>query len=166
MASYQHNQEPDDRYTRLMGPAIKMAYLVCGDHATAEDAAQDAYLRFNEKRQDQWSADQQRNYFHKCVLNQLRSNQRSASRRWFRQVRYTQQTPQSAQAPQDVVSRDPQLKAALQKLPERQRIVVVCTYYLDHSDKQIMDLTGWPLGSIKSARSRGLSALRKELADV
>ncbi|OLP71956.1 RNA polymerase, partial [Salmonella enterica subsp. enterica serovar Javiana] len=48
----------------------------------------------------------------------------------------------------------------LATLPEQQRKVVVLRYYNDLSERAVADLLGISVGSVKSAASRGLAALR------
>ena len=48
-------------------------------------------------------------------------------------------------------------------LPDQQRRVVVLRYYTDLSEQAVADLLDISLGSVKSAASRGLAALRTQL---
>ena len=52
------------------------------------------------------------------------------------------------------------LLAALNRLPTRQREVLVLRYYLDLSEAQIADALEISPGSVKTHASRGLAALR------
>ena len=58
------------------------------------------------------------------------------------------------------------LEAALAQLPPRQRAAVVLRYYQDLSEKQVAEVLGCPLGTARSHASRGVSRLRRILADV
>ncbi|MEO0598809.1 MAG: RNA polymerase sigma factor [Chloroflexota bacterium] len=55
---------------------------------------------------------------------------------------------------------------ALMRLPEHQRAVVVLYYYEDMSQKDISDLLGIPVGTVKSRLSIGLKRLREMLMKV
>ncbi|HUY66026.1 MAG TPA: RNA polymerase sigma factor [Acidimicrobiales bacterium] len=57
------------------------------------------------------------------------------------------------------------LRQALVKLPKRQRQVVAMRYFLDLSEQEIASALGCSTGSVKQHASRGLAALRRELAD-
>ncbi len=48
----------------------------------------------------------------------------------------------------------------LSRLPEQQRKVVVLRYYADQSEAAVAETLGISVGSVKSAASRGLAALR------
>jgi len=53
-----------------------------------------------------------------------------------------------------------QLVAAVNALPDRERQVLVCRYFLDLSEAETAQVLGWPLGSVKSRTSRALNRLR------
>lgn len=53
----------------------------------------------------------------------------------------------------------------LQRLPTKQRAVLVLRYYEDLSEREIANVMGCRPGTVKSLASRALEALRKELAD-
>jgi RNA polymerase sigma-70 factor, ECF subfamily len=54
--------------------------------------------------------------------------------------------------------------AAVNALPDRERQVVVCRYFLDLSEAETAQVLAWPLGSVKSRKSRALNRLRGLLA--
>lgn len=55
------------------------------------------------------------------------------------------------------------LVAAVNALPDRERQVVSCRYFLDLSEAETAQVLGWPLGSVKSRTSRALKRLRGQL---
>jgi len=52
------------------------------------------------------------------------------------------------------------LLAAVNALPDKERQVLVCRYFLDLSEAGTAQVLGWPLGSVKSRASRALNRLR------
>ncbi len=52
------------------------------------------------------------------------------------------------------------LIGAVNALPDRERQVLVCRYFLDLSEAETALVLGWPLGSVKSRTSRALKRLR------
>jgi len=56
--------------------------------------------------------------------------------------------------------------AALRRLPERQREVLVLRYYADLSEAEIADAIGISRGAVKSHASRGLAAVRTTLEQL
>jgi RNA polymerase sigma factor (sigma-70 family) len=55
------------------------------------------------------------------------------------------------------------VRAAIGRLPARQRAVVVLRYYEDLTDQQIASTLGLPVGSVKSSLHRAASILRQHL---
>jgi RNA polymerase sigma factor (sigma-70 family) len=53
---------------------------------------------------------------------------------------------------------------AVLRLPFRQRAVLALRYYADLPEGEIAALLGCRIGTVKSARHRALTALRKELS--
>jgi len=69
----------------------------------------------------------------------------------------------AADGPVDVVlaaERRAGLVAAVNALPDRERQVLVCRYFLDLSEAETAQVLEWPLGSVKSRTSRALNRLR------
>ena len=56
--------------------------------------------------------------------------------------------------------RHTRLVAAVNTLPDKERQVLVCRYFLDLSEAETAQVLGWPLGSVKSRASRALNRLR------
>lgn len=54
------------------------------------------------------------------------------------------------------------LVCRLSRLPAQQRKVVVLRYYADQSEAAVAEALGISVGSVKSAASRGLAALRRQ----
>ena len=52
------------------------------------------------------------------------------------------------------------LVAAVNGLPDRERRVLVCRYFLDLSVAETAQVLAWPLGSVKSRTARALNRLR------
>jgi RNA polymerase sigma-70 factor (ECF subfamily) len=52
------------------------------------------------------------------------------------------------------------LVAAVNALPDRERQVLTCRYFLDLSEAETAQVLEWPLGSVKSRTSRALNRLR------
>jgi len=55
------------------------------------------------------------------------------------------------------------LVAAVNALPDTERQVLVCRYFLDLSEAETAQVLEWPLGSVKSRTSRALNRLRGQL---
>lgn len=154
----------EDLYVALVPKARRMAYLVTGDMAEAEDVVHEAFLKVAAKRETLREPAALPKYLHKAVLNEISSRKRSLVRRLRRQNLYCADVEEAVDdcAIYDVRQ---ELLDALSHLTTRQRRVIVLTYFLDHSDDDIAAIVGCALGTIKSLRSRGLSTLRKVYGD-
>ena len=64
----------------------------------------------------------------------------------------------------DVESRDA-IWRALEVLPYRQRAAIVLRFYEDLSEKETARVLGCRIGTVKSAVSRGLDRVRKEMTN-
>lgn len=55
------------------------------------------------------------------------------------------------------------MRAAIARLPERDRLAIACRYFLDLSEAETAAALGCARGTVKSRLSRALSRLRAEL---
>jgi RNA polymerase sigma factor (sigma-70 family) len=101
----------------------------------------------------------------RIVANETRNLSRSRRRRAALALRLG--TAESADAAADgpidevlAAERRAHLVAVVSALPDRERQVVVCRYFLDLSEAETAQVLGWPLGSVKSRTSRALNRLR------
>ena len=99
------------------------------------------------------------------VANETRNLARSRRRRAALALRLpsAELDGTTGDGPVDAVlaaERRAQLVAAVNALPDRERQVLVCRYFLDLSEAETAQVLGWPLGSVKSRTSRALNRLR------
>lgn len=157
------DQNIDARYEEEMPGAVRLAYLLTGQQALAEDLAQDAFLRVASRIRRLRDPAAFRRYLRRAVVN--------ASNSHFRHERIVRQHLESEGAeprrdvdPADVGTHDA-LTEALDHLPPRQRTAIVCRYYLDLSERETARVLGVRTGTVKSSVSRGLAALREHLGE-
>ena len=55
------------------------------------------------------------------------------------------------------------LADAIDRLPDKARLVVTCRYLLELSESETAQVLGWPVGTVKSRLSRALDGLRLAL---
>ena len=143
----------------LVRDAYRVAYRLLGDRSEAEDVAQEAcaraYSRWSSVRDhaEPWCVRVASN----LALDLLRSRSRAVKRN--ERLAAGQSGPTGASSDDRL-----DLYAALSKLPKRQRESVVLRYLGDLSEAQTADVMGCSVGSVKTHSSRGLAALRQELA--
>ena len=133
------------------GDAVRLAHLLTGVDAVAEDLAQEAFAGV----QRRWaSVDNPPAYLRTTLVNTCRSWLRSRGREQ-RRVRLVTARADEAQA----LGAD-ELLDAVDALPFRQRAVLVLRYYGDLSEQEIADALGCRPGTVKSLASRALDQLR------
>jgi RNA polymerase sigma-70 factor (sigma-E family) len=143
--------------------ALRLAYLLTGNRALAEDVVHDAFIKVASRIRQLRDPDAFGAYYRAAVVNHVRSAGRRASvahRYLEREVRGTGH--HAIETGPDTETRE-QLWQAMQRLPERQREAIVCRYYLDLSERETADALRCPPGTVKSSLSRGLDALRAVL---
>jgi RNA polymerase sigma-70 factor (sigma-E family) len=146
---------------------VNLAYLLTGQRQLAEDLAQEAFLRVASRIREV-SPDAFGAYLRRTVVNLVRSHYRHArvERRYADRVESDsarrREASEAASSSTEVETRD-ELWNALQALPARQREALVCRFYLDLSEEQTAAALHIAVGTVKSATSRGLQALRDSL---
>jgi RNA polymerase sigma factor (sigma-70 family) len=104
----------------------------------------------------------------RIVANETKNLTRSRRRRAALALRMprTEAGDMASPGPVDDVlaaERRAQLVAAVDALPDKERQVLTCRYFLDLSEAETAQVLGWPRGSVKSRTSRALSRLRGHL---
>ena len=150
-------------FVAARGQALqRTAYLLTSDWTLAEDLLQTslarAYPRWNGIVGDDPEA-----YVRRILVNTWSSWWR---RRWRGEVP-TESLPEHAAA-DDFATADRRsaLSAALDRLPKRQRAIVVLRYHEDMSEAQVAHVLGVSVGTVKSQASRALAKLRDDAALV
>jgi RNA polymerase sigma-70 factor (sigma-E family) len=140
----------------------KTAYLLCGDWHLAEDLTQTAFTKLYRA----WRRVQRHDLLDQYARRVLVRTYLDERRRPWRREYAT--TPDSA-ALDRVTAGDPGsddrmvLLGALNRVPRRQRAVLILRFWLDLSVEQVADVLGSSTGTVKSQTSRGLATLREAL---
>jgi len=142
---------------------IRMAVLLTGDQATAEDVAQDAFLGLQRawpRLQDQ---DKALSYLRTSVVNGCRSVYRGRRRALLR----VEEPPPVWSAEAAVIAEHDrrEMLAAVARLPVRSREVLALRYYLDLPYEEIAAILGVTKGTVSSTLSRALAALGRDLKE-
>ena len=140
----------------------RTAYLLTGNHADAEDLAQNtlvkAYLAWT-KVSDAASPDA---YVRRIMTNAFISGRRPLR---ITRERLVDRTPDTAVTP-DLNHERMTLWPHVAALPPKQRAVVVLRYYEDLSEQQIADALGCSPGTVKSNASLALRTLRTKISST
>ena len=143
---------------------VKLAVLMTGDQQAAEDVVQDAFLGLYRRWPSLRDADKALGYLRSSVLNGCRSVHRIRFRRQGIILDSPAHTA-SAEAEAMLGEAHREVLAALRRLAPRQRESVVLRYYLDMTEEQAAQAMGVSRGTVKSATSRGITALARLLKE-
>lgn len=132
--------------------SFRLAYVIAGDAAEAEDATQEALVKA-------WRAlgrfrvgEPFRPWLLRIVANEARNRRRSAGRRLRLALR-------AAAEPHDTEPEPQGLLDAVNDLPDDARTVLVCRYVLGLSEQETASALDVALGTVKSRTSRALERL-------
>ena len=148
--------------------ALRVAYLVSGSEADAEDITQDAFVkayaslaRFDPARP--WTP-----WLLRIVRNEALNRRRRSGRQARLALRVATDPVSGDAAPSPeaaIVTRDQhaRLLAVVDSLPTSQRDVIVCRYFLELSEVETSRALGLAVGTVKSRTARAMVAIRAAL---
>jgi RNA polymerase sigma-70 factor (sigma-E family) len=143
---------------------VRLAVIMTGDRASAEDIVQDAFLGLYRSWERLTDTSFPLAYVRASVLNGCRSALRGQSRR--RRADLATDVPgESAEASAMLSEEQRAVARAIRRLPKRQREALVLRYYLDLSEEEIARTMGISRGTVKSATSRALAAVGRLLKE-
>ena len=145
---------------------IRIAAVMLGSRASAEDAVQDAFCGLFRRWNQLADPRNALPYVRSAVMNRCRSELRRRARLERRADQ--NHRPLGAESPEQLAilgeeHRD--VLAALRRLPERQREVLILRYFMDLPEPEIAAAMGISQGTVKSTTSRAIAALARELKE-
>jgi RNA polymerase sigma-70 factor (sigma-E family) len=151
-------------YRQHAAAAMRLAYLLTGDRAVAEDLVQDGFVRLAGRLAHLRDAGSFDAYMRKTVVNLSHSyfRRKRVERMYLKRARVLVE-PDAARTPRRSVEDREVLWTALGRLPERQRAALVLRFYEDLSEAQVAEILRCRPGTVKSLVSRGLERLRIEM---
>ncbi|MCX6398939.1 MAG: SigE family RNA polymerase sigma factor [Propionibacteriales bacterium] len=153
-----------DAWVAVRGPALlRLAYVLTGNAADAEDVVQDALSRALPRWDRISRVENLDAYVRRMVVNAHTSWWRKFRRRESPSAYIT--SDETVAGPGDGPGHDERARlwSACQALPEAQRTAVVLRFYEQLEYDEIAALTGVREGSVRSRVSRGIAVLRTEL---
>lgn len=150
-----------DLYVRHVPAANRLAYLLTGDRAHAEDLVHDAFVRCVGRFGHLRAHEAFEAYLRRTIVNLHTSRLRRVrvEREYLAKEAARQGRAASATLP-DVAGREDMWRR-LQTLPPRQRAVLVLRYYEDLSERETADALRCSLAAVKSLTARATTALRE-----
>jgi RNA polymerase sigma-70 factor (sigma-E family) len=142
---------------------IRLAVVMLGDRAAAEDVVQEAFIGLYRHWHALTDTGKALGYVRSSVINGCRT----ALRRRVRQfVGFAGDlAAESAEAAVLVSEEHRQVLDAIRRLPDRQREALVLRYYLDLGEEEIARTMRISRGTVKSTTSRALAALGRILGE-
>ena len=149
-----HSNRLEELVTRHENTLYRAALAILGDVQEAEDAVQETYLRYLEKRPEFRDENHEKAWLLKVTANRCKSILRARNRHPAVELLDVYPAP-------DNDTRE--LMEAVLALPANQRAAVHLFYYEGYSTDEIANLLGQRPGTVRSHLSRGREALRQKL---
>jgi RNA polymerase sigma-70 factor (ECF subfamily) len=151
---------------RYMKHAYNLAYRFVGDHDSAEDVTQEAFVKVyaalaNFRGEAEFST-----WLHRIVVNIALTKKRLKKQHTEREVRYDDARAVATDTHHEALVRKEQhlhIERALHELPTLQRAVVILRHVNGLSTKQVSDILQCSEGTVKVHLFRGLRKMRERL---
>jgi RNA polymerase sigma-70 factor (sigma-E family) len=161
LTGVEHLTEPDgfrDFVQARSSALLRSGWLLTGDWTSAEDLVQTALAAAWPRWPDLRRQDAPELYVRKIMVNTFL---RWRQRRWNGEIA-TGRLPESPSHGDVFAQVDARqsLLAALDRLPARQRAVVVLRYFADQTESQTAAAMGCSVGAVKSHAAKALARLR------
>lgn len=154
-------------WSRLVGryqePVFRLACLIVGNAAEAEDVAQETFVKAY-LALDQYDSDRPlRPWLLSIAGNQARNRRRSIGRYWGALQRFFQTKPALVEEPPErTAAADAQrLRQAVAELRPDAQDIIYLRYFLQLSEAEAAEVLNIPRGTAKSRHSRALAHLRE-----
>jgi RNA polymerase sigma-70 factor (sigma-E family) len=153
-----------DLYARTGPTSVRLAYLLTGDRATAEDIAQDAFVRVVGRLghlRDPGAFDA---YLRRAIVNLVKNHHRrkAIERRFLTRATVPEHAPGHER---QLVDRHA-IVGALGRLSSRQRAAIVLRFYEDLSEDSIAHILRCRPATVRSLVARGVQSLRSDLRET
>ncbi len=165
LADAERDHEVSALFRRHYAPMCRLAYVILGDSATAEEVVMEALLKTFSGWRRIKDLDKSEAYLRTAVVNGCRSKiRRKGIETRAGSVLRHRVHEQTRGWEDDHRERGRDLWAAVARLPERQRACVVLYYYEDLPEGEIADLLGCSVGTVKSQLFKARAKLQAVLA--
>lgn len=144
---------------------LRLALLVLGGTAAAEDIVQEVFIRVQGSRSKIRDPDRAASYMRSTTLNLARS----VLRRQQTALRLTPDPPAQPAGPEEQTltkARNAGVMDALRQLPPRQQQVIMLRYFADLSVLETAQTLQISIGTVKTHGFRALASLAETLDDL
>jgi RNA polymerase sigma-70 factor (sigma-E family) len=142
----------DALYREANGPMVRLAWLLVGSRAVAEEVVHDAFLTVHQRWE---SIDNPGGYLRRAVVNQCLRWRRRRNHE-HRLLAMVGEPPPTGDPPID------EMWEAIQRLRPERRAVVVLRYWADLPHAEIAEILDCPISTVRTRLHRALADLRKE----
>lgn len=129
--------------------------LLAGDHGTADDLAQDTFLLAYRKLHTLRKAEGLASWLHSIAYRQFLQHGRKHGR-----TRPVAEPPDAGHDPRDAMDSEWLLPRLMAQASETERACLTLAYAAGMSHPEISEITGLPLGTVKSHITRGKRKLQ------
>ncbi len=147
-----------ERWVTTFQPVVfRAAYLILRDTQAAEDVAQETFLRAYNAALRADPGDGVRSWLYRIAVNTSLNELRRRKRETAAVTRLDRDTGDDPSERSDTHAL---VADAIDRLPDKLRVAVICRYFLDMSEEETAAVLGCRRGTVKSRLSRALGALR------
>jgi RNA polymerase sigma-70 factor (ECF subfamily) len=148
---------------RYQEPIFRLAYLILGDAADAEDVAQETFIRAHAALERFDATRPLRPWLLSIGANLARNRRRSLGRYWGALQRAFQADPRPFHPPPEraAAADARRLREAVTRLRPDGQDIIYLRYFLGLSEAEAAAALGIPAGTAKSRLSRALAQLRR-----
>lgn len=149
------------RHHRDLG---RLAYLLTGDAAAADDVIGDVFLAVWRQWDQVRSRDEPVAYVRRMVVNTAADRIRRLVRERRRDGLLHTRAPHTVPPADGALTVD--VRTALLRLSPRRRSCVALRYALDLGEREVADLLGISVGTVKAQTAKGVAQLRELLGEL
>lgn len=151
-----HSNRLEELVNKHENTLLRAALAILGDVQEAEDAVQETFLRYLEKRPELRDGEHEKAWLLKVTANRCKSLLRVKKRRPTVELLDVYPAPDGETG---------ELVEAIQALPANQRAAVHLHYYEGYTTDEIAAILGQRPGTVRSHLSRARSSLRAYLTE-
>lgn len=145
--------------------AYRIAGLILGNGADADEAAAGAVEHAWERRSQLRDTTRFRAWFDRILVNECRDHIRRRGRVRFIQLAVAIERP-AERDPFETLGDHDEILLALATLSVEERTVIVLHYWADLTLRDVADRLGWRIGTVKSRLHRALENLRAQMTSI
>lgn len=152
---------------RHQGRVLELAFRTLGSWDRAEDVAQETFLRVHRAAKRYKPTAKFTTWLYRIVVNLCLDEQRKRAKAGASlEPELVEQLPASDRNTTEKEEMAALVKAAVQALPERQRMAVILHRYQGLNHAEISETTGWSRSAVESLLVRAYANLRGKLAKM